>query len=600
MKNIGFSSVNITGGFWKEKQDMVKNVTVNAVYDRFEETHRFEALKCKPQEYTPHIFWDSDVAKWIESAAYILKKEKRDDLVEKVEAAIDDIISNADENGYFNSHFLVADQDKRFTLRDRHELYCAGHLIEAAIAYYDATGKDRFLKAMCKYADYIERVFKIEKSAHYITPGHPEIELALVKLYHATGEKRYLSLAEYFVDEHGKDPTEGEYVPTATSKYNQDDSLIKDRTTIDGHCVRAFYLFSAVADIAYLRNDKELSDACKRVFDNFVNKRMYITGASGSTHMGEAFTADYHLPNRLAYAETCASYALALFGKRMFKLDHSSKYADAVERVLYNGFLSGVSMDGRSFFYDNPLEKDPDFDNVYAATKRSERFGAPVRKEVFSCSCCPPNITRLISTIGNYLYSYDEETLYVHHYVNSVTECDAMVIEQTTDYPASGNIKLKVNTNGRKLALRVPGWCRKFAIDADYVLENGYAIISADREEVDVAFDMPVTPVRANRRVHDNAGRIAIMRGPVVYCAEGVDNGKDIRNIRVDLRGEFKLCDSEFLLPAIQATAYQLPESDALYFAAEDDWTEMPLTLIPFYAHANRGATEMNVWLLEK
>ncbi len=600
MKNIRFSSVNVTGGFWKVKQDMVKNVTVNAVYDRFEETHRFEALKCKPQEYTPHIFWDSDVAKWIEGVAYILKKEKNDELIEKIEAAIDDIVSNADENGYFNSHFLVADQDKRFTIRDRHELYCAGHLIEAAIAYYDATGEDRFLKAMCKYADYIEKVFKIEKSAPYITPGHPEIELALVKLYHATGEKRYLSLAEYFVDEHGKDPAEGEYVPTATSKYNQDDSLIKDRTTIDGHCVRAFYLFSAAADIAYLREDGELAAACKRVFDNFANKRMYITGASGSTHMGEAFTADYHLPNRLAYAETCASYALALFGKRMFKLDHNSKYADAVERVLYNGFLSGVSMDGKSFFYDNPLEKDPDFDNVYASTKRSERFGAPVRKEVFNCSCCPPNIIRLISTIGNYLYSYDDETLYIHHYVNSTTECDSMVIEQITDYPASGNVKLKVNTNGRKLALRVPGWCRKFTINSDYVLKDGYAIISADCEEVEVEFDMPVTPIRANRRVHDNAGRIAIMRGPVVYCAEGVDNGKDVRNIRIDLKGEFKTCDSEFLLPTIHTTAYQLPENDELYFEAEDNWTEMPLTLIPFYAHANRGVSEMNVWLLEK
>lgn len=600
MKNIVYSNVDITDGFWKTKQDMVKNVTVNSVYDRFEETHRFEALKCKPQEYTPHIFWDSDVAKWIEGAAYILKKEKNDDLAEKVEAAIDDIISNADENGYFNSHFLVADQDMRFKIRDRHELYCAGHLIEAAIAHRDTTGDDRFLKAMCKYADYIEKVFKIEKNASFTTPGHPEIELALVKLYHATGEKRYLSLAEYFVDEHGKDPVEGEFVPTATSKYNQDDSLLKDRTTIDGHCVRAFYLFSAVADIAYLREDGELADACKRVFDNFVNKRMYITGASGSTHMGEAFTEDYHLPNRLAYAETCASYALALFGKRMFKLDHSSKYADAVERVLYNGFLSGVSMDGKSFFYDNPLEKDPDFDNVYASTKRSERFGASLRKEVFNCSCCPPNIIRLISTIGNYLYSYDDETLYVHHYVNSVTECDSMVIEQTTDYPASGSVKLKVNTNGRKLALRVPGWCRKFTIDADYVLENGYAIISADSKEVAVEFDMPVTPVRANRRVHDNAGRIAIMRGPVVYCAEGVDNGKDVRNIRIDLKQKFKTCDSEFLLPTIQTTAYQLPESDELYFVAEDNWTEMPLTLIPFYAHANRGATEMNVWLLEK
>ena len=602
MKNISYADVNITDGFWKTKQDMVKKSTTDAVYNRFKETHRFDALKCKPltEEFTPHIFWDSDVAKWIEGAAYILKKEKNDELLKKVDEAIDDIITNADENGYFNSHYLVTEQDERFSNRDKHELYCAGNLIEAAIAYRDATGNDRFLQAMCKYADYIEKVFKIEKSAAFTTPGHPEIELALVKLYHATGEKRYLTLAEYFVDEHGKDPAEGEYVSFGTSNYNQDDSLLKDRTTIDGHCVRALYLFSAAADIAYLRNDEELTAACKRVFDNLVNKRMYITGASGSTHMGEAYTADYHLPNRTAYAETCASYALALFGKRMFKLDHNAKYADAVERVLYNGFLSGVSMDGKAFFYDNPLEKDPDFDNIYGSTKRGERFGPSLRKEVFGCSCCPPNVVRLIPSIGNYLYSYDDETLYVHQYANSITECDAMRIEQITDYPKSGNIKLKVNTSGRKLALRVPGWCRKFTIDSDYVLENGYAILSADCREVHVAFDMPVAVIRANRRVHDNAGRIAIMRGPVVYCAEGIDNGKDARNIRVDIKGQFEIRESEFLLPTVHTTAYQLPESDDLYFAAEDTWTEMPLTLIPFYAHANRGVTEMNVWLLEK
>ena len=602
MKNIGFSNVDITDGFWKTKQDMVKNSTVDAVYNRFQDTYRFDALKCKPltEKYTPHIFWDSDVAKWLEGAAYLLQKEKNDELLKKVDEAIDDIIANADENGYFNSHYLVTEQELRFSLRDRHELYCAGHLMEAAIAYRDATGDERFLRAMCKYADYIEKVFKIEKSATYTTPGHPEIELALIKLYHATGEKRYLQLAEYFIDEHGKDPKEGEYIPTATSKYNQDDCRIQDRTTIDGHSVRALYLFSAAADLAYLRNDEALKLACKRVFDNLVQKRMYITGASGSTYMGEAYTADYHLPNRTAYAETCASYALALFGKRMFKLDKDAKYADAVERVLYNGFLSGVSMDGTAFFYDNPLEKDPDFNNVYGATKRSERFGASLRKEVFACSCCPPNIIRLIATIGNYLYSYDDETLYVHQYANSVTECDAMKIEQITDYPRSGNVKLKVNTAGRRLALRVPGWCRSFKTDREYVLEKGYAVFSDVSGEVNIEFEMPVTPIRANRRVHDNAGRVAIMRGPVVYCAEGVDNGKDVRNIRIDIRGKFETRESEFLLPTIHTTAYQLPESDELYFTAEDTWEEMPITLIPFYAHANRGITEMNVWLLEK
>ena len=599
MKNIGFSHVDIANGFWKEKQDMLKNTTIEAVYNRFSETFRFEALKCQPTEqYTPHVFWDSDVAKWIEGACYLLVKQDNPKLLAKVDAAIDDIIANADENGYFNSHYLVVEKEDRFKIRNKHELYCAGHLIEAAIAYRDATGSDRFLKAMCRYADYIERVFKIEKSAAFVTPGHPELELALVRLYNATGEKRYFELAEYFIDEHGKH--DELVVETATSKYNQDDKPLKDRETIDGHCVRALYLFTAAADVARIRGDEELACACKRVFDNLVNKRMYITGASGSTAVGEAYTADYHLPNRTAYAETCASYALMLFGSRMFSLEQNSKYADAVERAFYNGFLSGVSMDGKAFFYENPLEVDPEGNRVYAATKRAERFAITERKEVFGCSCCPPNVVRLLASLGDYMYSYDEDALYVHQYANSAMNFEGMTVEQATEYPKNGGVKLKFNTNGKKLALRIPGWCRKFIIDCEYEICNGYAVISDACGTVNIEFDMPVTPIRANRRVHDNAGRIAFMRGPVVYCAEGVDNGKDVRNIRVDIKSEFELRKSEFLLPTLHATAYQQPESNELYSVAEYNWVEVPLTLIPYYAFANRGESEMNVWLLEK
>jgi len=599
MKKIGFSNISVREGFWKAKQDMLKSTTVDAVYNRFSDTFRFDALKCQPTEqYTPHIFWDSDVAKWIEGACYLLSKENNPELLKKVEAAVDDIIANADENGYFNSHYLVTEQENRFKIRRNHELYCAGHLIEAAIAHRDATGNDRFLKAMCKYTDYIEKVFKIEKSAAFVTPGHPEIELALVRLYIATGEKRYFELAEYFIDEHGKHSES--IVETATQKYNQDEMPLCDRETIDGHCVRALYLYTAAADVAFMRGDQKLADACKRVFDNLVNKRMYITGASGSTNMGEAYTVDYHLPNRTAYAETCASYALMLFGSRMFNIEHSSKYADAVERAFYNGFLSGVSLDGKAFFYENPLEIDPEFNNYSQSTVRQERFAITQRKEVFGCSCCPPNVVRLIASLGDYMYSYDDDTLYVHQYANSVMECDGMTVEQTTEYPKNGSVKLKCNTNGRKLALRIPGWCRNFSLDCDYVLENGYAVISNSSGAVHVEFDMPVTPIRANRRVHDNAGRIAFMRGPVVYCAEGVDNGKDVRNLRVDIKSKFEMKESEFLLPTLHTTAYQQPDSDELYSVAEYNWIETPLTLIPYYAFANRGESEMNVWLLEK
>lgn len=599
MKKIRFSDIDITGGFWKEKQDMVKSTTVKAVYDRFVDTHRFDALSCTWKEgdpNMPHIFWDSDVAKWIEGVAYILEKEDRPELKKIVDDAIDKIVENSDENGYFNSHYLVVGQNERFWHRKNHELYCAGHLIEAAVAYYHATGERKFLDAMCKYADYIEKVFKIEKSTKFTTPGHPELELALVKLYEATDEARYLELAKFFVDMHGTG-AEPLY-DFSTEKYNMDEMPLADRNTIDGHCVRALYLYSGAADVAGAFGDKKLLDACKRVFDNATNKRMYITGGVGSTHIGEAFTIDYDLPNRTAYAETCAAISLAYFASRMQNLELDSKYADCVERVIYNGFLSGVSMDGKAFFYENPLEIDPDFNDVNASTIQKERYPITQRKEVFECSCCPPNVVRFIPSIADYMYSYDDETLYIHQYMNSVARCDGMEIEQVTDYPASGKIKIKVNSGGKKVALRIPGWCKSFSLNCDYEMKNGYAIVGEG--EIVLDLDMPPVAMRANRRVHDSAGRVAIMRGPVVYCAEGVDNGSDIKNLRIDAKGEFSLADSEFMLPNIRTTGYQLKESDNLYTPAEDDFERVPVKLIPYYAFANRGTTEMCVWLLER
>ncbi len=605
MTGINFRNVDITGGFWKKKQDMLKETTVYAVYERFKETHRFDALKCQWTEGEPdmpHIFWDSDVAKWIEGVAYLLEKGKYPELKKIADEAIDLIIKNSDENGYFNSHFLVTRQDKRFTLRNEHELYCAGHLIEAAVAYYKATGEDRFLKAMCKFADYIEKCFKTEKTAAFVTPGHPELELALVKLYEATGERRYFELAEYFIDEHGKGHAgdADTFAPWGNLLYNQDDIPLKNRTTVNGHSVRALYLFSGAADVARLRGDKELTEACKRVFDNTVNRRMYVTGGVGSSHMGEAFTVDFDLPNRKAYTETCAAIALVLFASRMQLLETDSKYADCIERVLYNGLLSGISMSGDSFFYENPLEIDPDFNEVNTSQTYNERFPITQRKRVFDCSCCPPNLVRFIPSVADYIYGCDKNTLYIHQYMSCVAKVDGMTVEQTTDYPHSGKVSIRCNTEGRRIAIRIPWWCKEFNIDSPYVIEKGYAVIEAGATEINVDFGMPVNIIRANRRVHDNAGRVAVMRGPVVYCAEGVDNGRDIKNIRIDTSAKVEVRDSQFILPSLHTTAYHLKESDSLYSVAGEDLESLPLTLIPYYAFANRGTTEMYVWLLEK
>ena len=605
MKNIDYSAVKITGGYWQKRQQVNADVTVKAIYERFAETHRFDALKCEWKDGDPdmpHIFWDSDVAKWIEGTSYVLNSKDDEKAVEIIEESIDRIIENSDENGYFNSHFLVTEQENRFKKRDCHELYCAGHLMEAAVAYYNTTGRDRFLKAMCKYADYIEKVFKIEKSAAFVTPGHPELELALMKLYEATGETRYKDLAKYFIDEHGRHPKDAKYLGDwANEYYNQDEMPIKDRSTAEGHSVRAMYLMSGAADVAYEYNDAELKAACERVFDNIIKKRMYITGGVGSTNIGEAFSIDYDLPNRTAYTETCAAIALAFFAERMLKFGANAKYADVVEKVIYNGALSGVSLDGKSFFYENPLEIDPDFNNVNTSTTQKERFPITGRLEYFGCSCCPPNILRFIASMSGFMYSEDESTVYVHQYINSCADFDNTKIEMTTEYPKDGKITIKCMSDKNYIAVRIPCWCKSFTLNRSYEIKDGYAYIKLDgSDEIELNLDMPVCFMAANKRVHDDAGRVAVMRGPVVYCAEGIDNGKDLRSISITLDAKFEITDSELLLPVLKTTAYRPKENDSLYYEAGDDYSEIPLTLIPYYAFANRHETEMIIWLLRK
>lgn len=602
MKYIDFSHIKITDGFWKQKQDMLKDTTIKAVYDRFEDTHRFDALKCdwkEKGEYEAHIFWDSDVAKWIEGVAYVLAWERCEELEQLIDDAVENIVKNADENGYFNSYYLVTRQDERFKHRNDHELYCFGHFIEAAVAYDKATGKSDLLKVMCRYADYVERVFKNEKSTAFVTPGHPELELALVKLYNHTGEKRYLELAKYFVDEHGNNETEkgkSLYEGMFEGNYNMDECAIKERDTIDGHCVRAFYLLSGVADIAAIYGDKELEAACRRCFDNAVNKRMYITGGTGSTHLGEAFTVDYHLPNRTAYTETCAAISLVFFARRMQQFGNDSVFADIIEKTMYNGVLSGVSMDGKAFFYENPLLIDPDFNDVNKSSCAKERYPITERLEVFGCSCCPPNVIRFLATIADYMYSYDDETLYVDQYIDSVADNEEFYIKQTTNYPASGNVTIECKCDKKNIAVRIPTWCSSFNINAEYELKNGYAVIENKGGKIELSMDMQTILMASNRRVHDNAGKIAVIRGPLVYCAEGIDNGEDVCSVVLKPGNEFKVSDSEFLLPSLEVKALRPKQSEELYYMVGDDYEEFNLKLIPYYAFANRGTTEMVVW----
>ena len=410
MKYIEGNNVKITGGFWKKKQELNRNTTIYAVWNRFYDTGRIEAFDFSWKEgmdKKPHIFWDSDVAKWMEAAAYLIGEKYDADLENKVEGLIDRIEKNQGDDGYFNIYFTVCEPEKRFTGRGLHELYCAGHLMEAAVAYFKSTGKDRFLKCMEKYADYIHKVFVEEKSAKFVTPGHQEIELALVRMYNATKNKKYLDLAEYFVEQRGNNnidfPTTNDDIEK-NDYYAQAHLPARKQRTAQGHAVRACYWYKAMADLAYEKKDSELADACRDIFFDIINKKMYITGGIGSTHLGEAFTVDYDLPDETAYNETCASIAMILLGKSMMKLDNNTIYADIIEKELYNGMLAGVSLDGKGFFYENPLEINLKNHKRHTSVLAGDRLPITQRKEVFDCSCCPPNINRTFATINEYIY----------------------------------------------------------------------------------------------------------------------------------------------------------------------------------------------------
>ena len=600
-QGISYKDVNITGGFWKNRQTINAEVTSRAVYNRFSDSHRFEALDCNWKEgmnYKPHIFWDSDVAKWIEGAAYIIAKNHDSYLESLCENAIDQILKNQGEDGYFNSYYLVTEQDERFKHRDNHELYCAGHLMEAACAYYAATGKDRFLKAMCKFADYIYDVFYVYQTASFTTCGHPEIELALVRLYETTGQEKYLQLSRFFLDKRGNNTKDASLCSSYGNEFQYQDHLpLAKQRTAEGHCVRAMYLCSAMADIAKHYESKDYLDACEAIYEDAVNKKMYITGGIGSSNMGEAFASDYYLPNAEAYAETCAAISLALFCKRMQRLSADSRFADTVERVIYNGFLSGVSLDGKSFFYENPLEIDPYFANVNTSTVNKRHMPIMQRVELFWCSCCPPNVLRFIASIEELMYTFDESTLFVHQFMDSDATIKNTRIRQTTVYPADGALKITVvGTDFSRIAVRIPGWCTSFTADQPYTMAGGYAYFAAGAE-INITFDMPVQLYEANAAVQNNAGRVAVTRGPVVYCMEEVDNGKHLRSLKLSSKPTFTLVESEeYKVPVLQTVGYRKKENAALYQQYSSEYQETTLQFIPYFAFANRGISEMLVW----
>lgn len=593
-----FNQTNITGGFWKNVQDKNKSITINAVYERFKDTGRIEAMACKWKEgddKKPHFFWDSDVAKWIEGVAYIIAKTPNAELEARVEAIIDDIENAQLEDGYYNIYYICVEPGKRFTERANHELYCLGHLIEAAIAYYYATGRSRLLKVVERYVEFVYRVFVEEDSAKFTTPGHEEIELALLRLYKTTGSEKALKLCGHFLDVRGTKKDRGHnFLNSDQSKYP-----LRTLKSAEGHSVRALYLYSAMVDYAYIQNDKEMLEACHRLYDDIVNKKMYITGGVGSTRYNEAFTVPYDLPNSRAYTETCAAISLMFFCQRLLENESKAEYADVIERVMYNGMLSGLSLSGDAFFYSNPLEISL-IDRVKhtADPNCAEPFPLAERIKVFGCSCCAPNLNRVLPSLERYFYHKVGKTVYVDQFGDSEYSSNGIKVVQSTLYPLNGEIKFKFE-NVERVAIRIPAWCENASISSSYIMENGYAVIDTPTE-LDIKFEIAPVLYSANKNVNDDAGRVALMLGPVVYCAERVDNDVNLHSLCInekDLAAELEY-NSDFNLNALTVNGYAEETPNTLYSkASERSYTPVRIRMIPFYAFANRGASDMLVWL---
>jgi len=641
MRAVPFTRVVIDDQFWSLRQETNRKITIPYVQSMAEKTGRFDSFRLthanleggwKFGMQNPPIYWDSDVAKWIEAASYSLATHPETGLARKVDEVVELIAASQQDDGYLNVHFTVVDPEGRWTnLRDLHELYCAGHLIEAAVAHFEATDKRTLLDPMIRYADYIASTFGPEPGKRRGYPGHEEIELALVRLWKTTGERRFLDLASYFIDERGQGP---QYFDIESDERNEDEKNVdewphtigqrhdvkqahlpvREQTTAEGHSVRAMYLYDGMAGVAAGTGDEGLMAACRTLWDNVTNRRMYITGGVGSTSEGERFTIDHDLPSDTAYAETCASIGLANWATRMLQAEGDSRYADELERVLYNGFLSGVSLAGDTFFYANPLEVDPK-----APYFRTGERIKPFRQGWFDTACCPPNVIRTLAALGRYLYSENSEGVAVHLYVSGEVTAhvgDTVVtIKQETRYPWDGDVAITVELDSTAefdLRLRIPGWCNDAELEingspVEHQTERGYALLHRvwqAGDTVALRLAMPVERIYSDRRVRSSTGKVALRRGPIIYCLEEVDNSSGLYAVVLPRDAELNSDFEESLLggvATISASAKKIVRDagESLYSANPGTLTATTVKAVPYALWGNRERGEMLVWINE-
>ena len=503
-------------------------------------------------------------------------------------------------------------------LKDNHELYCFGHLTEGAVAYYQATGKDRLLKAAERFADFIASKLGHGEGKKAGYPGHEIAEMALMRLYDLTGEQKYLDLAKYFIDERGTKPyyydiERGLTCPEGEERYsyNQANRPVRQQDEVQGHSVRAVYLYSGMADVARATQDESLLKACETLWNNMVHQKMYVTGGIGATHIGEAFSFNYDLPNDTAYAETCASIGLVFFARRMLEIQAKAEYADVMELALYNGVLSGMALDGKSFFYVNPLEVLPE-----ACHKDERKFHVkPIRQKWFGCACCPPNLARTVSSVASYAYTENDTTLFVHLYMGGTVEGEKVKASITSEFPWDGHVSVTCESDTKEpytFAFRIPGWCASYEKEipkgAEVEEKDGYLYVTkvwAKGETIRLNFPMEIQFLASNPLVREDAGRVAVKRGPVVYCMEEADNGKNLHLTKLCVNGE-KTAEAadelgeHFVCVTAEGRRMKLGDAEKqplyhLYQKEEEEKTK--LKLIPYYMWNNRGEGEMQVWI---
>jgi uncharacterized protein len=620
VRPISYEKVKIQDDFWSPKLNTIAAVTLPVCIEQTEiktpRINNFEKVARKKGE--PHegkYYDDSDVYKALEAIAYSLKN-KPDPLLEaKADAWIEKIANAQEADGYLNTYYSLTDLSKRWTDMEKHEDYCAGHLMEAGVAYFNATGKRKLLEVSIKFANHIDNYFKVSNKPW--VSGHQEIELALVKLYYATQEKRYLELSRWFLEQRGRGLGKGViWDQWKAPEYCQDQLPVVNQTEITGHAVRAMYLYSGAADVASATQDTAYMAAMKAVWEDVVYRNMYITGGIGSSGTNEGFTKDYDLPNEAAYCETCASVGMVFWNYRMSLLTGESKYIDILERSLYNGALDGLSLSGDRFFYGNPLASTGDYG-------RSEWFGT---------ACCPSNIARLIASLGDYIYATSPETLWVNLFVGSETTIASgkktLAVRQQTNYPWNGKVVMDVSPS-KKMAytvkVRIPGWVKNEPVPGEtyryldpqtptyqiningmparFTIENGYAVMTRDwkkGDQIEINFPMEVKRVVADEKVLANTSKVALERGPLVYCFEHVDNEGSVYNFVLHDEAQLNTIFERNLLGGVITINMQLPSLQISPDALSVQTRMQHVKAIPYFTWANRGAGQMQVWMPRK